>query len=247
MKSFILVVDSGVGGLTTLYALRQQFPNNYIYFADYKNHPYGQRSPNLLLKTTLRNIAMIESKYNISGVILACNTLSVVCGNSLRKLLPQKPIIGTKPCVKSALKSGCKHILVLSTPNTAKFCKIPSNKKEAQIVFLPLATLASEIEENLSDLNLLVPRLREYLIRYIGWVDGVVLGCTHYVYLKKIIPKILDENVKIFENTINTCKLCAKLFRKQAKNEITFISNSEKGREHIKKAWILLKEGICAE
>ncbi|MBR4271008.1 MAG: aspartate/glutamate racemase family protein [Clostridia bacterium] len=247
MKKYILVIDSGVGGLTTLFKLKEKLPNNYIYFADYKNHPYGTMEPNKLCSNLVNWIAYFSHNFDLAGVILACNTATVVCIEKLRKNFPDLKIVGTKPSIVEALKSGCKRILVLSTPNTAKYCTIPSVLEGAEVIFQPFSTLASLVEDNLNNLSFAHTFLSNNLAQYKSWVDGVILGCTHYIYLKCILKNIFDKNVKIFNSGSSTLKLCAKLFKKQFKSEIKMFSNSDEGIAHVIIAWQLLKEGLCAE
>ena len=245
MKKYILVIDSGVGGLTTLFDLVNFLPNNYVYFADYKNHPYGTMDSKKLQARILTIVAYFSKKFDLSGVILACNTATAVSLDLLRKKYINLKIVGTSPRINDAVLAGCKHILVLSTPNTAKFCKV-LNYAGVDVVYKPLDDLATLVEKSLNNIASIKPIVKNILASSSEWADGVVLGCTHYVYLKHIIIKEFSS-LKIFDSVVYTRKLCAKLFKIQQKNSIKLYCNTNEGKEHIKVAWKILWEGVCAE
>ena len=113
-KQFVLVYDSGIGGLTTLSNLLKTAKGlNYIYFADTQNSPYGNKCKTKLQEIVINNIKALQNQYIISHIVLACNTATTITIDYLRKNL-NIPIIGTEPNIKSPIKNGAKNIMVLS-------------------------------------------------------------------------------------------------------------------------------------
>ncbi len=110
-------MDSGVGGISTLSAVSALLPNNYIYFADYLAHPYGNKSIDLVRQRLAQIVSSIQKKYPLAGVIIACNTATAMGISYLRTKFPSLRIIGMEPALNSALKTG-KNVLLLATPNT---------------------------------------------------------------------------------------------------------------------------------
>ena len=96
-NKYILVYDSGIGGLTTLASIMLKNKNqNYIYYADTKNCPYGNKCNTQLQNIIINNIKRLTSEYNITHIVLACNTATTVAISKLRTLF-NIPIIGTEP------------------------------------------------------------------------------------------------------------------------------------------------------
>ena len=195
-KSYILVYDSGVGGLTTLATIIKKLPKeNYIYFADTINCPYGNKCPTKLKGIILDNIKKITEKYNISHIVLACNTATSIAIKSLRELY-SIPIIGIEPNICEPSKSYFNNIIVLATPITISQEKLKTLEKKVTkpILNVPCENLAKFIE------NFLVKNDKNYEIKAREFVKNVlskastssaiVLGCTHYIYLKNYIQNL---------------------------------------------------------
>ena len=198
MKSqeYVLVYDSGIGGLSTLSCLKKTCPNlNYLYYADTKNCPYGSKSVSELQALILDNIKSLESKFNIIAIVLACNTATTSSAEFLRQKLAV-PIIGTEPNVKEPERQGYGHICVLATPLTIKQNKLLNleNTINANIRNIGMKNLAQLIEEyELSQdkhiLRQILQRIKKTMIK-IPKSTAIVLGCTHYIFVKKHIENL---------------------------------------------------------
>ena len=115
----IAVVDSGVGGISVLRELLRIMPNeNYIYYGDSKNAPYGQKSKSEVLEITKNNLKYLKG-LGIKALVIACNTATSAAAQTLREENPELPIIGIEPAIKPAAKLGENPcVLVMATPLT---------------------------------------------------------------------------------------------------------------------------------
>ena len=199
MENKIGIFDSGIGGLTILEEIKKILPNeNIIYYQDTKNNPYGPKSEGELKKITKHIINYLEKeKCNI--IVVACNTATTMCINYLRKEFPNLIIIGTEPAIKLACDYNSKNILVLGTHGTINSKNvqklIKNNQKVNQEIYLQECEgLAHSIEIN--DKNKITYLLNKYLLPYQNKnIDAIVLGCTHYPYIK-------DEILSYFPSAI---------------------------------------------
>ena len=147
-KEYILFIDSGTGGLSTLSEVYKRISANFIYYADNKNCPYGSHSRKEILGFLKNILDEMFNKYEIFMVVLACNTATTSSIDKLRKLYPDKIFIGTEPAIKLANSLGYKKILVLSTPATAKQKKYRQlrSKLQTRIQNLCIVDFAENIE-----------------------------------------------------------------------------------------------------
>lgn len=200
-KKYILVYDSGLGGLTTLKEILKKAPNeNYLYFADDKNCPYGNKSREEIYEIVLNNLKMLFLKFNIKMVVFACNTATACCIDRLRGLY-NIDFVGIEPAIKTALnESKNKKILVLCTKLTSlqdKYKKL-SNYHSGDIITIGLESFAKEIEdclikeESLKEIKQIKDIEKCILMNE---VECLVLGCTHYSYLKEIFSSRLRISV----------------------------------------------------
>ena len=193
-KGGIAFFDSGIGGLTTLYACvnyaqKSNFaPINYYYYGDNTRAPYG----NLSEKQIFSYVEEIFSRFQaleVSAVVIACNTVTAVCAEKLREKYAF-PIIGIEPSIFPAMREG-GEVFVLATCatcNSQKFqnlcARAKSHYPSAKLRVFPCENLAGIIEKNLGnesmDYSTFLPK---------GNPTRVVLGCTHYIYIRKQIEE----------------------------------------------------------
>ena len=172
------VLDSGVGGLSVLKKMTEAFPcEKFVYLGDNKNAPYGNKSKRELLALAHVNINLILS-YNIKALIVACNTLSVNILEDIRQFAGV-PVFGVFPPVEKAMITGGKTLL-LATERTAGKYKSTDN-----FVSLGLGGLARDIENNLYSLEKV--DIKFHLKDVKEKFDTVILGCTHYFFVKNQI------------------------------------------------------------
>ena len=193
MKKSILIIDSGIGGITTLATVRKNLKNiDIIYFADDTFLPYGNKSVEELAMHLCEVISAFEDQ--IYAVVLACNTATGVAVEFLRKIFCF-PIIGTEPAVAVACRSEGRA-LVLVTPLEATQSKFLRLILQKPVMVLPQPNLALEIDKTLLCNGRVEDILKNrQLLQIISDVEcvlktqkisKVVLGCTHYVFLKYV-------------------------------------------------------------
>lgn len=186
MKNIVLM-DSGLGGLSALKVLYKKVPSfNFIYFADTKNLPYGAKTKNELLDITIQNIKDIKRKYNPHIIIFGCNTLGTTILKDIKKIFYDIKFFALTPNIKMALEMNKKNILVLATTQTInrlkKLTLYKNNKNNIILRKMPL--LANKVEFYIKNPINIVPYLNQELGKY-TCVDCIVLGCSHYYFVKK--------------------------------------------------------------
>ena len=208
----IAVFDSGVGGISVLKELVKILPQeDYIYYGDSKNAPYGMKD-----KETVKELTIEAAKYlfaqGAKGLVVACNTATSAGVRALREMYPEIPIVGIEPAVKPAalLKQGGR-VLVMATPMTIreeKFQKLMAKYEEkATILPLPCPGLMDFVERGDLHSDDFRKYLEELLYEYrIHPVDAAVLGCTHYPFAKEMIQEILGDDVVIFDGGEGTAR-----------------------------------------
>jgi len=208
----IAVFDSGVGGISVLRELRKILPNeNYIYYGDSKNAPYGMKTKDEVRALTVKAAEYLFAQ-GAKGLVVACNTATSAAVRTLRELYPDIPLVGIEPAVKPAatLKPNCR-VLVMATPMTIreeKFQSLMARYEDmAEIIPLPCPGLMDFVERG----DLESEDFRRYLeellfVHRIHPVDSVVLGCTHYPFAKKLIQEILGPHVEVYDGGEGTAR-----------------------------------------
>ena len=200
-KSYILVIDSGNGGEYTLHYLRKYAINeNFLFLKDVKNAPYGTKSKQELVRISLENVENILNHYDVKIIVLACNTLSTTVINEIKSHFQNIVVLGVTPDIETALEYD-GDTLVLSTTATLKLGKIDEKYVgNKNIYFVSFDDLAKKIDDNLDNLDVIIPVLEEKLKCYKN-CKNVVLGCTHYNLIKSQLRKVLNDDVRFFENS----------------------------------------------
>ena len=194
----VLLIDSGSGGVNILKECVKVCPySNYLLYCDHENLPYGEKSKAELLELTEKNLQKIYSFFKFDIVIFACNTLTATVVDEMREKYKNITFIGTVPAIKPALNEFKeKDILLIATKTTIKNNKLIGKYRNSEIKFKALSRLAPLIDEHLDELDLIYPYLKRQLS---GDFKALVLGCTHYKAVEKIIKEI-KPNVKIFDS-----------------------------------------------
>lgn len=205
------VFDSGVGGISVLAKMVRTLPNEkYIYFADSKYAPYGVRSLEEVRELSLKAVDFLCNQ-GIKALVVACNTATSVAIDELRQKL-HFPVIGMEPAVKPAVEL-CNEgkIVVMATPltlNQRKFNLLLHRfEEQAEIIPLPCPGLVELIESgHTSD-----EEIENYLRNLFTDVDvkclsSVVLGCTHYIFIRDEVARLLGPEVEIIDGNCGTVK-----------------------------------------
>lgn len=193
-------LDSGIGGSTVLTKTLALLPNeNYVFFSDSANCPYGDKSDEEIIERCDKIVSLLINDYNCKAIVIACNTASAKASAYLRKKY-SLPIIAIEPAYKMVYdRNPDGFTLVMATKGTLeseKFHKLYykyNNHKTALIACVGLADIIEHgTKAELSDY------LDKTLDEYKGKAQNVVLGCTHYPLAKKEIKNVLGD-VEFFD------------------------------------------------
>lgn len=212
------VFDSGVGGISVLAELIQKLPmEKYIYFGDSKNAPYGTRSIEEVRELSLDAARRLKA-YGIKALVVACNTATSGAIEKLREML-DIPVIGMEPAVKPAIQKPHQgKVAVMATPFTLrekKFETLISQWADPdEIIKLPCPGLVEIIEAHGGSGR----ELEDYLIGLfqqleLSQVSSIVLGCTHYVFVKDSIEKIAGAQIELVDGNSGTARQVERLLR----------------------------------
>jgi glutamate racemase len=211
-SSPIGIFDSGVGGLTVAKKIFQLLPNeNVIYFGDTGRYPYGPRSKEIVKKFSFQNVSFLL-RQGVKFIVVACNTASAFALEELRKNF-DIPLVGViEPGATAAIKATRNgKIGVIGTVGTiySKAYQKSIHRQTPQVKVYPIpcplfVSLAEEGYINKAATHLISLEYLNPLIR--KRVDTLVLGCTHYPLLKRVISRIMGEKVKLIDSAEETAK-----------------------------------------
>lgn len=247
-NSSIGVFDSGIGGVTVLREIIKLLPNeNYIYYSDSINNPYGDKSDKEIL-TICDKIVEKLIKNDCKAIVIACNTASAKAVKFLRKKYNEIPIIAIEPAYKMVHDYAYDNpTLVMATKGTIeseKFNLLFKKYNNHKTYLYPCVGLADIIENGTKED--LKKYLKSNLGIYIGKVNNVVLGCTHYPLIQEELKQILG-NVTFFNGAPRLAVHLKEILEENnliAKNEygrISFIDTSNKSKEKEKRFYDFLK------
>lgn len=220
----VAVFDSGIGGVSVLREFVRVMPNeNVIYYGDSANAPYGERTPEDVRKLTFSAVEKLLD-MGCKALVVACNTATSAAVRLLRGMYPDLPIVGIEPAIKPAViygeeklgkRDGTSKVLVMATPVTLsqdKFSHLTGEyERRANIVPLPCPHLAEMIEKGDLSSRETDEYLREILAPHTD-SDSVVLGCTHYPFVRRQIEKYLPD-AAVFDGGEGTAREAARRIR----------------------------------
>ncbi|WP_243109434.1 glutamate racemase [Anaerophilus nitritogenes] len=203
------IFDSGMGGISVLKEMKKLMPyEDYIYYGDSKNIPYGTKTKEQLQKLCIK-IGDYFIDRGVKAIVIACNTATSASVDLFRERY-NIPIIGVEPALKPAIeKYNRGKIVVLATDVTLKeekFAKLMDRyKDEANIVKIPAPKLVTVVENGITSGE---EAQRAILETFEGInikeVSSIVLGCTHYIFLKDAMKKILGDNIELIDGGVGT-------------------------------------------
>ena len=209
---YIAVFDSGVGGISVLRHLRRLMPGErYLYFGDSANAPYGSRTTGEVRDLTLAAAKKLTTEYPVKALVIACNTATAAAVKQVRAAYPDLIVIGIEP----ALKVAADHfpggrIGVMATEVTLREEKFDSLlhrfDENCTIAKIPAPGLVQLIEAGKVDGPEMEDLLRSVLASYVGKLDALVLGCTHYPFAAKAISRVLGPEVALLEGGGGTAR-----------------------------------------
>jgi len=199
------VFDSGVGGLSVLRALHRAAPRvPLLYVADSAHAPYGERGANHVLARSMA-VATQLVEQGAAGLVVACNTATALAVRELRERWPGLVIVGVEPGLKPAVAATRNgRIGVLATSGTLaseRFQRLMREQTAAvQVVPHSCPGLARLIEAGDLGAPVLLAAIEHHCAALReAQVDTVVLGCTHYAFVRDAIQAAMGPQVQIID------------------------------------------------
>lgn len=232
--SEIGVFDSGIGGVTVLRELIKIMPNEeYIYYSDSGNNPYGDKSQEEITKLA-DNIVKKFIERKCKCIVIACNTASAMSAIQLRKKYPQVLIFAIEPAYKMVWNYAPNgETVIMATKGTIKserFNILYNKYNNHKTYLMGCSGLADLIEKGEDE------KIEKYLKKHfegLETVDNIVLGCTHYPLIKDKITKVLNKKVRFFDGApslashVSDCLKEYDLLAENGEPKVTFIDSSE--------------------
>ena len=231
------LLDSGLGGISVLGEAMRQLPNeDYVYYGDTANAPYGDKTPEEVLGLVHQAVERLI-ELRCKAIVIACNTATSVSAGKLRQELAL-PIIGMEPALKPAsLLPGEGKILVMATRVTLALPKFQALMAQygRDAVPVPCPGLMECVERGELEGPQVTALLRQLLGPWLSQpVKAVVLGCTHYPFLRKAIAALFPEGTPLIDGNAGSVRQLRRrleeqnlLSDRQEPGRVTFLSSSE--------------------
>ena len=210
--SYIAVFDSGVGGVSVLRELRALMPGErFYYFGDSANAPYGKKTTAQVRELTLAAGKKLLIDRDCKALVVACNTATAAAITDLRETYPDRIIVGIEP----ALKLACdRHpggtVGIMATDVTLREQKLAALmervKRDCRVLRVHAPGVVELVEAGKCDTPEAVALMRELLGGYAGELSALVLGCTHYPFMKKAMSIVLGDGVELLDGGEGTAR-----------------------------------------
>jgi glutamate racemase len=205
------IFDSGIGGLSVLHEAYHRLPKQeFIFYADTENVPYGTKTPEQIIGYTQKIATFLKDK-GAEAIVIACNTATSVAVKELRRTF-DIPILGMEPAVKPAVEgTEGKRIMVIATPVTISQDKlkdllhrVDENHRVDLLAMPRLVEFAEREEFDSSD-------VRAYLKEQFSSFNmsdycALVLGCTHFNYFKPAYREYFGEDTLLVDGNAGTVR-----------------------------------------
>ena len=251
-ENAIAVFDSGVGGISVLRHLRQQLPReHFVYFGDCANAPYGTRPTAQVRELTLAAAEKLMGEFPLKALVVACNTATAAAITDLREKYPDLIVSGIEPALKLAAdRYPGGNIGVMATQVTLreeKFDTLLHRFDENCTVYkIPAPGLVELVEAGKTEGAEIDGFLQDLLEPYVGKLNALVLGCTHYPFAAKAISRILGANTVLLDGGEGTARETRRRLEKAGllgtgEGSLRIFSSAEDGKM-VDLAWKLLRE-----
>lgn len=208
---YIAVFDSGVGGISVLRHLLQVLPHErYIYYGDSANAPYGTKTTEQVKRLAMAVAEKLVAR-GIKALVVACNTATAAAITELRSAYPELVVVGVEPALKVAAdRYPGGRVGVMATPVTLqgeKFQQLLCRFEDTcEVSLIPAPGLADLVEAGEQNGPAGRALLEQLLLPYVGRLDALVLGCTHYPFAKKTIEQILGSKTELLDGGEGTAQ-----------------------------------------
>ena len=215
----IAVFDSGVGGISVLRELVKLMPEeNYLYFGDSANAPYGKRTTQEVKVLTLNAAGMLFER-GIKALVVACNTATAAAIEDLRQEYPDLVIVGIEPALKMATdRFPHGHVGIMATQVTLREEKLEhlvGRFPDARVERIPAPGLVELVEQGKAEDAETEALLEGILAPWVGQLDAIVLGCTHYPFVRNAVRKIMGDGVVIVDGGAGTARQTRRLLQER--------------------------------
>ena len=210
-SDYIGVFDSGVGGVSVLRQLKKLLPNErFLYYGDSANAPYGTRPTEQVRQLTLSAAEQIL-RHPVKALVVACNTATAAAIAQLREKYPDLIVVGIEPALKPAVDQfSCGNIGVMATEVTLREEKFDTLLRrfhsDATITKIPAPGLVELVEAGKADSEEAEALLEKILAPYLGKLDALVLGCTHYPLAAKTIRRVIGPRMVLMDGGEGTAR-----------------------------------------
>ena len=211
-NSYIAVFDSGVGGVSVLRELRRLCPGErFYYFGDSANAPYGRKTTQAVRALTRAAGKKLLIDRDCKALVVACNTATAAAITDLRAAYPDRIIVGIEP----ALKLACdRHpggtVGIMATDVTLREQKLAALmervKRDCTVLRVHAPGVVELVEAGKCDTDEAVALMEQLLGPYVGKLSALVLGCTHYPFMKKAMARVLGDGVELLDGGEGTAR-----------------------------------------
>lgn len=201
--SAIGVFDSGIGGLTVVAALRRRLPAEpIVYLGDTARVPYGNKSPETVLRYTRRNLAFLRQR-GVKAVVVACNTASALALPRLEPEVPTWGVVG--PGARRAAAVAKRRAGVIATASTVRSDAyrraLAELRPDLEVLSHACPLFVPLVEEGWHDDPVAEAVARRYLAPLLAaGIDTLVLGCTHYPLLAPLLARVAGPGVTLVDS-----------------------------------------------
>jgi len=235
--------DSGIGGLTVVRELLRQAPDaSFVYLGDTARTPYGNKSPETVIRYALEDAEFLL-KHGATSIVIACNSASAVATEALRRAHLSIPIFEViTPAVEAVCRLNVGRVGVIGTRATIASRAYESRLRERGIeviakacpLFVPL------VEEGwLTDVE--TKRIVKHYLSSIrqAQVDAMILGCTHYPLLSEIIQRFMGKQVRLIDSgAMVVGELLRHVSQDGARSQRFFLTDLSARSEEIAAQWL---------
>ena len=250
------VFDSGLGGASVLREALRLLPNeNYIYYGDSGNAPNGDKSDDDITALTMACIDKLMA-MNVKAILIACNTATAASVSKVRQLMNQysMPIISIEPAIKPACAlpgTGKVYMMAtLATTRLNRYLALQARMPDpSRVINIPCPGIVERVEAGIFDDDAYDDLFDKYFAPYVGTeVDAIVLGCTHYPFLRPHLREFLgNRRIEIIDGSMGTAKELKRrlgeknLLHAEKREQKIIFENSMEKQEMIDLSWQLLR------